>query len=105
MLEWTLKTYSPANYVTTIRICKRAQQEIDQLNDAQYAYLLEQLIDQHLPIRFDMQLASDYLQMSERHLRRSLLLEGSSFQQTRQPVLERKTKQMLKNNLSIGDIS
>ena len=50
-------------------------------SDAQYAYLLEQLIEQHLPIRFDMQLASDYLQMSERHLRRSLLLEGISFQQ------------------------
>ena len=74
-------------------------------SDAQYAYLLEQLIEQHLPIRFDMQLASDYLQMSERHLRRSLLLEGISFQQIRQTVLERKAKQMLKNNLSIGDIS
>ncbi|MNO02338.1 Helix-turn-helix domain protein [compost metagenome] len=43
--------------------------------------------------------------MSERHLRRSLLLEGISFQQIRQTVLERKAKQMLKNNLSIGDIS
>ena len=74
-------------------------------SDAQYAYLLEQLIEQHLPVRFDMQLASDYLQMSERHLRRSLLLEGISFQQIRQTVLERKAKQMLKNNLSIGDIS
>lgn len=74
-------------------------------SDAQYAHLLEQLIDQHLPVRFDMQLASDYLQMSERHLRRSLLLEGISFQQIRQTVLERKAKQMLKNNLSIGDIS
>ena len=74
-------------------------------SDAQYAYLLEQLIDQHLPVRFDMQLASDYLQMSERHLRRSLLLEGISFQQIRQTVLERKAKQMLENNLSIGDIS
>ena len=50
-------------------------------SDAQYAHLLEQLIDQHLPVRFDMQLASDYLQMSERHLRRSLLLEGISFHQ------------------------
>ena len=65
----------------------------------------EQLIEQHLPVRFDMQLASDYLQMSERHLRRSLLLEGISFQQIRQTVLERKAKQMLENNLSIGDIS
>ena len=105
MLERPLKTYSPANYATAIQICERAQQEIDQLNNAQYAYLLEQLIDQHLPIRFDMQFASDYLQMSERHLRRSLLLEGMSFQQIRQTVLERKAKQMLKNNLSIGDIS
>ena len=53
MLERPLKTYSPANYATAIQICERAQQEIDQLNNAQYAYLLEQLIDQHLPIRFD----------------------------------------------------
>ena len=105
MLERPLKTYSPANYATAIQICERAQQEIDQLNNAQYAYLLEQLIEQHLPVRFDMQLASDYLQMSERHLRRSYLLEGISFQQIRQTVLERKAKQMLKNNLSIGDIS
>lgn len=105
MLKRPLKTYSPANYATAIQICERAQQEIDQLNNAQYAYLLEQLIEQHLPVRFDMQLASDYLQMSERHLRRYLLLEGISFQQIRQTVLERKAKQMLENNLSIGDIS
>ena len=52
-----------------------------------------------------MKQAAEHLQISERHLRRQLLLEGLSFQQIRQNVLERKAKQLLEQNLSMSEIS
>lgn len=100
-----LKTASPANYTTAIHICERTQQEIDQLNRAQYADVCAQLIEQHLPTRFDMQQAAAYLHMSERHLRRQLSREGYSFQDIRQGLFERKAKQLLDMDVSVTEVS
>ena len=105
MLARSLKNYSPANYATAIHICEQALKAIDQLNQAGYADVIDHLIEQHLPERFEMQQAAEQLQISERHLRRQLLLEELSFQQIRQNVLERKAKQLLEQNLSISEIS
>ncbi|WHP05556.1 AraC family transcriptional regulator [Acinetobacter corruptisaponis] len=105
MLARSLKNYSPANYATAILICEQTLKEIDQLNQAGYADLLDHWIEQHLPERFEMEQAAEHLQISERHLRRQLLLEGLSFQQIRQNVLERKAKQLLGQNLLISEIS
>ena len=105
LLQRSLKNYSPANYATAIQICEQALKEIDQLNQVGYVHLLDHLIEQHLPERFEMQQAAEQLRISERHLRRQLLLEGLSFQQIRQNVLERKAKQLLEQNLSISEIS
>jgi AraC-like DNA-binding protein len=104
-LQRSLKNYSPANYATAIQICEQALKEIDQLNQVGYVHLLDHLIEQHLPERFEMQQAAEHLRISERHLRRQLLLEGLSFQQIRQNVLERKAKQLLEQNLSMSEIS
>jgi AraC-like DNA-binding protein len=105
LLQRSLKNYSPANYATAIQICEQALKEIDQLNQVGYVHLLDHLIEQHLPERFEMQQAAEQLHISERHLRRQLLLEGLSFQQIRQNVLERKAKQLLEQNLSMSEIS
>jgi AraC-like DNA-binding protein len=105
MLQRGLKNYSPANYATAIQICEQALKEIDQLNQVGYLHLLDHLIEQQLPERFEMQQAAEHLRISERHLRRQLLLEGLSFQQIRQNVLERKAKQLLEQNLSMSEIS
>ena len=105
LLQRSLKNYSPANYATAIQICEQALKEIDQLNQIGYVHLLDHLIEQHLPERFEMQQAAEQLHISERHLRRQLLLEGLSFQQIRQNVLERKAKQLLGQNLSMSEIS
>ena len=77
MLSRNLKNYSPANYATAIQICKQALKEIDQLNQVGFVHIVEHLIEQYLPERFEMQQAADHLQMSERHLRRKLLSEGA----------------------------
>lgn len=105
MLQRGLKNYSPANYATAIQICEQALKEIDQLNQVGYVHLLDHLIEQQLPERFEMQQAAEHLRISERHLRRQLLLEGLSFQQIRQNVLERKAKQLIEQNLSMSEIS
>lgn len=105
MLNRNLKNYSPANYATAIQICKQALKEIDQLNQVDFVHIVEHLIEQYLPERFEMRQAADHLQMSERHLRRKLLSEGLSFQQIRQNALERKAKQLLEKNLSMSEIS
>jgi len=105
MLQRSLKNYSPINYATAIQICEQALKEIDQLNQVGYVHLLDHLIEQHLPERFEMQQAAEHLRISERHLRRQLLLEGLSFQQIRQNVLKRKAKQLLEKNLSMSEIS
>ena len=105
LLQRNLKNYSPANYATALHICEQALKEIDQLNQVGYVHLLDHLIEQHLPERFEMQQAAEQLHLSERHLRRQLLAEGLSFQQIRQNVLERKAKQLLEQNLSMSEIS
>ncbi|MFV5192453.1 MULTISPECIES: AraC family transcriptional regulator [Acinetobacter] len=105
LLQRSLKNYSPANYATAIQICEQALKEIDRLNQVGYVHLLDHLIEQHLPERFEMQHAAEHLRISERHLRRQLLAEGLSFQQIRQNVLERKAKQLIEQNLSMSEIS
>lgn len=105
LLQRSLKNYSPANYATAIHICEQALKEIDRLNQVGYVHLLDHLIEQYLPERFEMQHAAEHLRISERHLRRQLLAEGLSFQQIRQNVLERKAKQLIEQNLSMSEIS
>jgi AraC-like DNA-binding protein len=105
LLQRSLKNYSPANYATAIQICEQALKEIDRLNQVGYVHLLDHLIEQYLPERFEMQHAAEHLRISERHLRRQLLAEGLSFQQIRQNVLERKAKQLIEQNLSMSEIS
>ncbi|RSN78776.1 AraC family transcriptional regulator [Acinetobacter haemolyticus] len=105
MLQRRLKNYSPANYATAIQICEQTSIQIDLFNQSNFVDLLDHLIEQHLPERFEMQQAAQQLHISERHLRRQLLLEGWSFQKIRQTVLERKAKQLLEQNLSMSEIS
>ena len=104
-LNKTLKSYSPANYATAIQICEQTLQQITQINQASYAEILKQLIEQNLPERFDMKQAAQHLKISERHLRRQLLEDGLSFQQIRQDILQCKAKEMLLKNHTISEIS
>lgn len=105
LLQRDLKNYSPTNYATAIQICEQALQEIERLNQVGYVQLVEHLIERHLPERFEMQQAAEQLHLSERHLRRRLLMEGLNFQQIRQNVLEHKAKQLIQQNLSMSEIS
>ncbi|WP_434278013.1 AraC family transcriptional regulator ligand-binding domain-containing protein [Acinetobacter sp. CE-15] len=105
ILHRSLKNYSATNYATAIQICERTLKEIDQLNQISYLYLLEHLIEQHLPEHFKIQQAAEHLCISERHLRRQLLSEGLTFQKIRQNVLEHKAKRLLEQNLSMSEIS
>jgi AraC-like DNA-binding protein len=78
-----------------------ALQDMQAINQQQYAHVLSYLIEQH----FDMTQAAQHFQMSERHLRRQLSAEGCSFQNLRQHVLENKAKQLLQQSLSISEVS
>lgn len=100
-----IKTSSAANYSTALRVCQQAYQDMQAINQQQYAHVLSYLIEQHLPQHFDMHQAAQHFQMSERHLRRQLLVEGCNFQNLRQHVLENKAKQLLQQPLSITEIS
>ncbi|WP_419225094.1 AraC family transcriptional regulator [Acinetobacter sp. A2] len=100
-----IKTASAANYSTAMRVCQMALQDMQAINQQQYAHVLSYLIEQHLPQHFDMTQAAQHFQMSERHLRRQLSTEGCSFQNLRQRVLENKAKQLLQQSLSISEVS
>ena len=100
-----IKTSSAANYSTALRVCQQAYQDMQAINQQQYAHVLSYLIEQHLPQHFDMHQAAQHFQMSERHLRRQLLAEGCNFQNLRQHVLENKAKQLLQQPLSMTEIS
>lgn len=105
LLQRQIRTYSMANFSTAIRMCDQLMQDIQTINQNKYASVLDYLIEQHLPDRFDMLQAAEHMKISERHLRRMLLMENISFQQIRQQVLERKAKELLLQDISISTVS
>ena len=105
ILTRPIKTSSAANYSTALRVCQQAFQDMQAINQQQYAHVLSHLIERHLPQHFDMSQAAQHFQMSERHLRRQLLAENTSFQSVRQRVLQHKAKQLLQQTLTISEIS
>lgn len=105
ILSRTLKNYSPANYHTAIKICDSAFDQFKQINQPSLVKVLQHLIVNHLPERFDMQQAAQHFHLSERHLRRLLINEGANFQLIKQQVLADKAKNLLNENYTISEIS
>lgn len=101
----TLKNYSPVNFQSAIQICEQALKQFDQMNQHSLVNVLQHLIENHLPERFDMQQAAQHFHLSERHLRRLLLNEGLNFQLLRQQILEKKAKQWIDDNQTISEVS
>ena len=105
ILSRTLKNHSPVNFQSAIQICEQALKQFEQMNQHSLVNVLQHLIESHLPDRFDMQQASQHFHLSERHLRRLLLIEGINFQSLKQRTLENKAKQWILEGLSISEIS
>ena len=75
------------------------------MNQPDYHQKIYHLIEQHLPERLNMEHIAQLFKISERQLRRILLIEGLNFQSIRQEVLQAKAMQLMNNNCSITDIS
>lgn len=105
ILKRPLKSYSPANYTTAIRICEKTLDDFNNINHVDYKQRIQHLIEEYLPELFDMQQAADTFQISERQLRRILVTEGINFQTLRQNILEQKAKIFISQKFSMTDIS
>ncbi|WP_353162165.1 AraC family transcriptional regulator [Acinetobacter guillouiae] len=105
ILDRKLIHYSPLNRSTAIEICESLLNKIEQMNQDNYIILLDYLIDTNLPKRTNIYQAIEYLKISERSLRKQLAVEGTTFQQIKQNVLERNAKKMLRKNISVSEIS
>lgn len=105
ILRRTLNTHSQANYSASMQVCEQTYLAYQKINQPQYYQKIYYLIEQHLPDRLNMEQVAHFFSMSERQLRRILLVEGLNFQNIRQEVLETKAKQLIQEDHSITDIS
>ena len=105
ILSHPLNSHSPANYMAAIQICEQTYASFQKMNQADYHQKIYHLIEQHLPERLNMEHIAQLFKISERQLRRILLIEGLNFQSIRQEVLQDKAMQLMNKNCSITDIS
>ena len=105
ILEKVLKSYSPANYAIAVQICEKTFNSFKKINQPDYHQKIYHLIEKKLPERLNMEHVAHLFNMSERQLRRILLMEGLNFQLIRQEVLENRAKQLICEEQSITEIS
>ena len=105
ILNQSLNSHSPANYMAAIQICEQTYSSFLKINQPDYHQKIYHLIEQHLPERLNMEHIAQLFKISERQLRRILLIEGLNFQSIRQEVLQDKAKQLMSENYSITEIS
>lgn len=105
ILSHPLNSHSPANYMAAIQICEQTYASFLKMNQPDYHHKIYHLIEKNLPERLNMEQIAQLFKISERQLRRVLLIEGLNFQSIRQEVLQDKAKQLINENCSITEIS